>query len=30
MAHPAGERQSKRGSALAENLKKWLMGRKDS
>jgi len=29
-AHPAGERQSKRGSALAENLKKWLMGRKDS
>jgi PTH1 family peptidyl-tRNA hydrolase len=28
-AHPAGERQSKRGSALAENLKKWLMGRRD-
>ena len=26
-AHPAGERQSKRGSALAENLKKWLRGR---
>jgi PTH1 family peptidyl-tRNA hydrolase len=25
--HPAGERQSKRGSALAENLKKWLRGR---
>jgi PTH1 family peptidyl-tRNA hydrolase len=24
--HPAGERQSKRGSALAENLKKWLRG----
>jgi peptidyl-tRNA hydrolase, PTH1 family len=30
MAHPAGERQSKRGTALAENLKKWLMGRKDT
>jgi PTH1 family peptidyl-tRNA hydrolase len=29
-AHPAGERQSKRGTALAENLKKWLMGRKDT
>jgi len=29
-AHPSGERQSKRGSALAENLKKWLMGRKDT
>jgi peptidyl-tRNA hydrolase, PTH1 family len=26
-AHPAGERQSKRGSALAENLKRWLRGR---
>jgi peptidyl-tRNA hydrolase, PTH1 family len=26
IAHPAGERQSKRGSALAENLKKWLRG----
>ena len=26
-AHPAGERQAKRGSALAENLKKWLTGR---
>jgi len=26
VAHPAGERQSKRGSALAENLKKWLRG----
>jgi PTH1 family peptidyl-tRNA hydrolase len=26
--HPAGERHSKRGSALAENLKKWLTGRK--
>ena len=25
--HPAGERQSKRMSALAENLKKWLKGR---
>jgi len=25
--HPAGERQSKRVSALAENLKKWLKGR---
>lgn len=25
--HPAGERQSKRGSALAENLKRWLRGR---
>ncbi len=25
--HPAGERQSKRGSALAENIKKWLRGR---
>ena len=25
-AHPAGERQAKRGSALAENLKKWLHG----
>jgi PTH1 family peptidyl-tRNA hydrolase len=25
-AHPAGERQSKRGSALAENLKRWLRG----
>ncbi len=29
LAHPAGERQSKRGSALAENLKKWLTGRRD-
>lgn len=26
--HPAGERTSKRQSALAENLKKWLAGRK--
>ena len=26
VAHPAGERQSKRGGALAENLKKWLRG----
>lgn len=26
IGHPAGERQSKRGSALAENLKKWLRG----
>jgi PTH1 family peptidyl-tRNA hydrolase len=25
--HPAGERQSKRISALAENLKRWLKGR---
>jgi len=29
--HPAGERQGKRASALAENLKRWLRGRgKDS
>jgi peptidyl-tRNA hydrolase, PTH1 family len=28
--HPAGERQAKRGSALAENLKKWLQGRRDT
>jgi len=27
--HPAGERQSKRANALAENLKKWLGGRGD-
>jgi PTH1 family peptidyl-tRNA hydrolase len=27
-AHPAGERQSKRASALAENLKRWLAGRR--
>ncbi|MEI9901417.1 MAG: aminoacyl-tRNA hydrolase [Hyphomicrobium sp.] len=27
--HPAGERQGKRASALAENLKKWLAGRGD-
>src|SRR5436190_11441454 len=26
-SHPAGERQGKRVSALAENLKKWLRGR---
>ncbi|MGE0627389.1 MAG: aminoacyl-tRNA hydrolase [Hyphomicrobiaceae bacterium] len=26
-AHPTGERMSKRQSALAENLKKWLAGR---
>lgn len=26
--HPAGERNAKRQSALAENLKKWLSGRK--
>ena len=26
VAHPAGERQSKRGNALTENLKKWLRG----
>jgi PTH1 family peptidyl-tRNA hydrolase len=28
--HPAGERQSKRMSALDENLKKWLKGRRES
>jgi PTH1 family peptidyl-tRNA hydrolase len=27
--HPSGERQGKRASALAENLKKWLAGRGD-
>lgn len=27
-AHPAGERASKSANALAENLKKWLAGRK--
>jgi PTH1 family peptidyl-tRNA hydrolase len=27
VAHPAGERQSKRGGALMENLKKWLRAR---
>jgi PTH1 family peptidyl-tRNA hydrolase len=26
--HPAGERQGKRQSALAENLRKWMTGRK--
>jgi PTH1 family peptidyl-tRNA hydrolase len=26
-SHPAGERQGKRASALAENLKRWLKGR---
>lgn len=26
--HPAGERQSKRATALAENLKKWMAGKK--
>ena len=26
-AHPARERQGKRASAMAENLKKWLLGR---
>ena len=26
--HPAGERANKRHSALAENLKKWLTGKK--
>jgi PTH1 family peptidyl-tRNA hydrolase len=26
--HPAGERQSKRQSALAANLKRWLSGQK--
>lgn len=29
-SHPAGERASKRQSALAENLKKWLGARKSS
>jgi PTH1 family peptidyl-tRNA hydrolase len=29
-AHPAGERAAKSASALAENLKKWLAGRKPS
>ena len=28
--HPAGERASKRQSALADNLRKWLAGRKSS
>jgi PTH1 family peptidyl-tRNA hydrolase len=28
--HPAGERQSKRQSALAANLKRWLAGKKKS
>ncbi|MGQ0673236.1 MAG: aminoacyl-tRNA hydrolase [Hyphomicrobium sp.] len=28
--HPAGERQSKSQSAIAENLKKWLAGRQKS
>lgn len=28
--HPAGERQSKRQGALAENIAKWLAGRKPS
>lgn len=28
-AHPAGERMGKRQSALAENLKKWMAGRKE-
>jgi PTH1 family peptidyl-tRNA hydrolase len=27
--HPAGERMGKRQSALAENLKKWMAGRKE-
>lgn len=27
--HPAGERQAKRATALADNLKKWLAGRDD-
>jgi PTH1 family peptidyl-tRNA hydrolase len=26
--HPAGERQAKRAGALADNLKKWLTGRR--
>ena len=29
-AHPAGEREAKRRSALAENLERWLGGRKKS
>lgn len=29
-AHPAGERAGKRAGALADNLKKWLAGRKPS
>ncbi len=28
-AHPAGERASKQKSALAENLRKWIAGKKD-
>ena len=28
--HPAGERASKRQSALTENIKKWLAGRRDT
>ena len=28
-SHPAGERQGKRASALAENLKRWLKGRSE-
>ncbi len=28
-SHPAGERQSKRQSALAANLKRWMAGRSD-
>ena len=28
-SHPAGERQGKRVSALAENLKRWLKGRSE-
>jgi PTH1 family peptidyl-tRNA hydrolase len=27
--HPAGERQGKRASALAENLRRWLKGRSE-
>jgi peptidyl-tRNA hydrolase, PTH1 family len=26
--HPAGERQAKRAGALADNLKRWLTGRR--
>jgi len=30
MAHPTGERQAKRASALAESLKRWLKRREKS
>lgn len=29
-SHPAGERASKKQTALAENLRKWMAGKKDS